>query len=497
MRILMVASEATPLAKTGGLADVVGSLPAALARLGCDVTLVIPGYREALTSDASIEPTGIEFDVPLGQRLVRARVLRYRQSKSHVRIMLIEQSDYFDRPTLYGGQDDYQDNAERFIFFCRAVLEFAVREDQPYDIVHCHDWQTGLIPAYLKTLHSPSTVFSNARSVLTIHNMAYQGMFWYWDMLLTGLHWKYFNWQQMEFYGQLNLLKTGLVFADAISTVSPSYATEIQHAPGGCSLEGVVASRKDSLTGIVNGIDLSIWDPRNDSQLPRFYSDADYQDGKYAARVALATRFGHAAPDSRPLVAFVGRFAQQKGVDLIAELLTRQAGSGRAHYSIMGTGDRGIESQLRSVANAFPGTIDLFIGFDERMAHLVQAAADIMLVPSRYEPCGLTQLHAFRYGTIPVVRATGGLIDTVVDTTPETLRIGSASGFVFDSVESSSLEHALSRALDAHSNRTLWADLVRLVMAQDWSWDRSAAEYHSLFEKTLSRPPVSVALIDG
>ena len=318
---------------------------------------------------------------------------------------------------------------------------------------------------------------------MTIHNMAYQGLFWHWDMLLTGLDWKYFNWQQMEFHQQLNLLKTGIVFADAVSTVSPTYAREIQRSPGGCGLEGLLASRAAELTGIVNGIDTAAWNPATDPHIPRPYGESDVADGKYAARVALAARLGHAAPTARPLVAFVSRLAAQKGVELVVELIGRLAGTGRVQFVVLGTGDGAHEEALQRAAAAFPGAVDVVIGFDEPLAHLVQAAADITLVPSLYEPCGLTQLYAQRYGAIPVVRRTGGLADTVVDTTPETLRDGRASGFVFESFDAGSLLEAVERALGAHADAALWTGLVRHDMRQDWSWDTSAREYLRLFER--------------
>jgi starch synthase len=486
MRVLQVASEATPFAKTGGLADVMGGLPRALAHLGCDVTLVLPAYREVFAKGLPLEETGLAFDVPVGTRLLPARILRCRLPESRVEVLLVANDDCFDRPELYGGADDYGDNAERFIFFSRAVLEAAIRQERPFDIVHCHDWQTGLVPAYRSLLYHQAAAVQRARTVMTIHNMAYQGLFWHWDMLLTGLDWKYFNWQQMEFYGQLNLLKTGIVFADRITTVSPTYAREIQQSPGGCGLEGVLAARSDVLTGIVNGIDTETWNPQTDRHIPRPYSAADFADGKYAARVALAARLGHAAPDPRPLVAFVGRLVDQKGIDLVVELLGRLGGGGRARFVVLGTGMPAVEDALRRAAASFPGTIDVMIGFDEGLAHLVQAAADIMLVPSRFEPCGLTQLYALRYGTLPLVRATGGLVDTVVDTTPETLRDGTASGFTFDAIDSLALEHALSRALDAHAESDLWTGLVRRVMRQDWSWDTSARDYVAVYERALA-----------
>ncbi len=487
MRVLEVASEAVPFAKTGGLADVAGALPEALARLGCDVTLVIPAHRQALVKGLPIEQTGIEFEVPIGTRRPVAQILRSSLPGSNANVFLVANDDFFDRPTLYGGAEDYPDNSERFIFFSRAVMEFAGRQSSAFDIIHCHDWQTGLVPAYQKLLYGDWPALGTARTVMTIHNMAYQGLFWHWDMLLTGLDWKYFNWQQMEFHNQLNLLKTGIVFADAISTVSPTYAREIQHEPGGCGLAGVLAARDGAVSGIVNGIDTAAWNPATDPHIPRHFSEHDVAAGKYAARVALAAKLGHAAPTARPLIAFVSRLATQKGVELVIELITRLAGTGRAQFVVLGNGDPSYEEALRRAAATFPGAVDVVIGFDEGLSHLVQAAADIVLVPSLYEPCGLTQLYAQRYGAIPVVRATGGLADTVTDTNAETLREGRATGFVFDSFDPGALVHAVERALEVHADAELWNGLVRHVMRQDWSWATSAREYLRLFDRVLGQ----------
>ena len=491
MRVLEVASEAVPFAKTGGLADVAGALPEALARLGCEVTLVLPAYRAAFSQGLAIEPTGIEFEVAIGTRRPLARILRCRPPGSAVTTLLVANDEYFDRQSLYGGAEDYPDNAERFIFFSRAAIELACRQALPFDIIHCHDWQTGLVPAYRKILYHAAPAVARARTVMTIHNIAYQGLFWHWDMLLTGLDWKYFNWRQMEFHQQLSLLKTGLVFADSLSTVSPTYAREIQQAPGGRGLEGLLAARAAELAGIVNGIDTAAWNPATDPHLPRPYGAQDVAEGKDAARVALAARLGHAFPDALPLVAFVGRLAEQKGVDLVVELIGRMAGSGRARFMVLGTGDPAAEESLRRVAAAFPGAVDVVIGFDEGLAHLVQAAADIVLVPSRFEPCGLTQLYAQRYGAIAVVRATGGLVDTVVDATPEAISAGRATGFTFGPCEADALVHAVERALEAHADRDRWMSLVATAMRQDWSWDTSAREYIRLFERTLAAPPAA------
>jgi len=494
MRVLQVASEAAPFAKTGGLADVVGALPGALSRLGCTVTVALPAYREVFSSRRlPVEPTGWEFDVPVGTQTKSAKIHQARlpgKDGEDVTVYLIGNDSYFDRPTLYGGAEDYPDNAERFIFFSRAVLELANRFEQPCDIIHTHDWQTGLIPAYQKVLTAQWPRLSKARTLHTIHNMAYQGVFWHWDMLLTGIDWRYFNWQQMEYFGQLNLLKTGIVFADLVSTVSPTYAREIQSSPGGCTLEGVLSDRGDSLVGIVNGIDTDAWNPRTDPHLPRPYDAADVVEGKVAAKAALASRLGHGGADPRPLVAFVGRLAEQKGIGLIFDLLGRMAGSGRARFLVLGTGDPRAEDGLRRMAANHPGAIDLVIGFDEGLAHLVQGAADMLLMPSLYEPCGLTQLYAMRYGTIPIVRATGGLVDTVIDATPDALASGSASGFVFDDVDGGALVHAVERALEIHADPDRWLPLVRRVMGLDWSWDASARRYLRLYERAVAAPPL-------
>lgn len=492
MRVLEIASEAVPFAKTGGLADVAGALPDALAGLGCDVSLVMPAYGEVFSKGLPIEPTGIEFEVPIGARAELARILRCRRPGSRADVYLVANDSFYDRPTLYGGSRDYPDNAERYIFFSRAAVELACRLGGRWDILHCHDWQTGLVPAYQKLLYGSHPAVASSRTVMTIHNMAYQGLFWHWDMLLTGLDWRYFNWRQMEFYSQLNLLKTGIVFADSVSTVSPTYAREIQSAPGGCGLEGLLSSRSNVLTGIVNGIDTAIWDPAADPHLPRPYGSDDFDAGKYAARVALAARLGRAAPDSRPLVAFVGRLVEQKGIELVLEVLGHMAGEGRAHFVILGTGGQEYERLLQRAAVTFPGTVDLVLGFDEGLAHLVQAAADITLVPSRFEPCGLTQLYAQRYGSIPVVRATGGLVDTVVDATPETLREGTATGFVFEGFDAAGLDSALSRGIEAHADKPVWNSLVRNVMRQDWSWRTSGREYMRLFARAAASPATPV-----
>jgi len=309
-------------------------------------------------------------------------------------------------------------------------------------------------------------------------------------MLLTGLDWRYFNWRQMEFHGQLSLLKTGIVFADAVSTVSPTYAREILESPGGCGLEGVLASRPDGVTGIVNGIDTAIWNPRIDRFIPQPYADHDLTVGKQAAKTALAARLGGPAPDRRPLAAFVGRLASQKGVDLILELVRRFASTRRCRFFILGSGDGSISESLRRLAAEHPGDLDVVIGFDDALAHMAFAAADLALVPSLYEPCGLTQLYALAYGAMPVVRATGGLVDTVVDATDENVREGTATGFSFVPFDASALEQAMNRGLQVLADHDHHLSIVRRGMRQDWSWEHSARRYLDLYER-LVRTPVA------
>ena len=281
MNIVFASSEVAPFAKTGGLADVCGSLPAELHRLGNNVAIITPAYKQVKESGFPIEPLGVKFDIPIGNKIVRGRLLRGQLQGSDVPVFFVEQDDYFDRPELYRAKgEDYKDNCERFVFFCRAALESIRLLHLSVDIVHCHDWQTSLIPAYLKIEYAHCQGYENVASLLTIHNLGYQGIFWHWDMLLTGLDWKYFNWHQMEFYGKLNLLKTGLSFADWLTTVSPQYAKEIQSDPLGCGLDGLLRQRSDSLTGIVNGVDYAVWNPATDSHLPQQYDVASWEQGK-------------------------------------------------------------------------------------------------------------------------------------------------------------------------------------------------------------------------
>jgi starch synthase len=489
LNIVFASSEIAPFAKTGGLADVCGSLPVELHRLGHNVAAIMPAYRQVKSSGQPIEPLGVKFDIPIGNKIVRGRLLRGQLPGSDVPVFFVEQDDYFDRPELYRSKgEDYKDNCERFVFFCRAALESIRLLHLTVDVVHCHDWQTSLIPAYLKIEYAHTQGYESLASLLTIHNLGYQGIFWHWDMLLTGLDWKYFNWNQMEFYGKLNLLKTGLVFADWLTSVSPTYAKEIQSDPLGCGLDGVLRQRTESLTGIVNGADYSVWNPATDPHLPRKYDASNWQEGKAACKAALQSELGLPERDRTPIVALIGRLADQKGWDLVLELMRRWATEMDVQWVVLGTGEPFYHDALGHLARDFPQRIAARLEFSDPLAHRIEAGADMFLMPSRYEPCGLNQLYSLKYGTVPVVRATGGLVDTVADTTPETLAAGAATGFQFEAYNPSVLDATLRRAVETYwQNAAVWRQLIEAGMQQDWSWNNSAQRYLEVYASATRR----------
>jgi starch synthase len=484
LKILMATSEATPLAKTGGLADVCGALPQELAKLGHQATVVLPAYRQVFESGLPIEPTGVHFTIPIGAKRVPGTLLKTSLGGGQVPVYLVQQDSYYLRPDLYrdGGQD-YRDNCERFVFFSRAVLEAIRLLRLDIDVIHANDWQTGLVPAYLKLEYSDVLGFDRIGSLFTIHNMAYQGVFWHWDMLLTGLDWKYFNYQQLEFYGNLNLLKTGLVFADRLNTVSPRYAEEIQSAPLGCGLEGVLQQRQAVLSGIINGVDYDEWNPATDANLPVPFGADDPWAGKAAAKQALQTEMGLPTKPDVPLIVFVGRLAEQKGVDLILSVLREWAPTQDAQWVFLGTGDAGTQEMLEQQARRFPQKVAARFEFSNALAHKIEAGADMFLMPSRYEPCGLNQLYSLRYGTIPIVRSTGGLADTVVDQQEVATHGHAPTGFVFHDFAPHALAEAIRRACDTFAQPDLWRKLMINGMRQDWSWRHSAQEYVDLYER--------------
>ena len=483
MNVLIASSEVSPYSKTGGLADVCGALPLALAELGHQVAVVTPAYRQVLRDYEGFAHAETSFDIPIGSKVVSGRVLEGRLAGGDVQVFLVDQPDYYDRAELYRERgQDYKDNCERFVFFSRAVMELIRLLDLSIDVLHCNDWQTGLIPAYLRIEYPHARGYENIASLMTIHNLAFQGQFWHWDMLLTGLDWKYFNWRQMEFWGNLNLLKTGIVFADAINTVSGRYAREIQSHPLGCGLEGVLQQRSASLRGILNGIDAAVWNPATDSHLTANYGVNNWRDGKARCKAELQSELGLPVASDRPLIGLIGRLTDQKGWDLVAQVMQRWVQDPNVQWVILGTGETKYHNLLYKLSSGHTENVAVRLEFSDRLAHQIESAADLFLMPSRYEPCGLNQLYSLRYGTVPVVRETGGLADTICDAAPQHLSSGDANGFSFESYDASALEETLRRACSVYTNQPeLWGRLVETGMRQDWSWRHSARQYAQLY----------------
>jgi starch synthase len=373
------------------------------------------------------------------------------------------------------------------VFFARAVLEAITRLDLGTELVHCHDWTSALVPAYLKTEFCGVPPFDSIVSLLTIHNIAYQGSFWHWDMELTGIDWKYFNWRQMEFYGNLNFLKSGIAFADVLSTVSPRYAQEIQSPPLSCGLEGILSYRRADLFGIINGVDYSVWSPDVDPHLGGHNYDVHtFAEGKRACKAALQREVGLPVVEGQPLFAMIGRLTDQKGFDLVADVIRQWSETSPVQWVILGTGEPRYHELLEKLARRHPERVAVRLGFSNELAHRIEAGADIFLMPSQYEPCGLNQLYSLKYGTVPVVHATGGLADTITNRTDQTLSSGTANGFSFDSHSAAALAEALERACQTFANRPVWEQLIRTGMTQDWSWTHSAHEYSRLYERALA-----------
>jgi starch synthase len=481
LRILMVASEAQPFSKTGGLADVATALPKALGRLGHDVTLVTPRYRGAPEG-----PAVASASVVVSDHLFQARFLEH-QIGPGARVLLLDCPELYDRAGIYyEGGLDYPDNPIRYAMLSAAAIEWARQQAEPIDIVHAHDWQAGLTPIYARTLGTPGTpgtlgTLGPPATVLTIHNLAYQGVFEKTWVPRLGLNWQDFTIAGFEFFDRLSFLKAGINFAGAVTTVSPTYAEEIQRPEYGDGLDGVIRARRDHLTGILNGIDTDEWNPAADAFLPQPF-DADRIENKSASKRALLERFGMASTDitmRRPIIGMVSRMVDQKGLDLIAAAAGTLAGLD-ATFTIVGTGDPLYQDMWRRLSLLYPDRISAFVGFDEQRAHLVEAGADIFLMPSRFEPCGLNQMYSLRYGTVPVVRAVGGLVDTVRPYNPKN---GQGNGFLFSDYAPAAMLRALGAALEAFGNKKIWSRLQKNGMRADFSWDRSAAEYVKIYTR--------------
>lgn len=486
MRIAFVASECVPFSKTGGLADVVGALPPALASLGHDVEVYLPRYRQTRLNEPRVLLRSVT--VPFDDEYRFCSVLD-GGTHAGVKFYFVDYPAYFDREQLYGTTaGDYPDNAERFALFSRAVLEASKIFGAP-DVFHCHDWQSALVPVLLRTQYGDDPAFHNTSCVFTIHNMGYQGQFPPETLPLLTLPWDLFTIDKMEFYGKVNFLKGALVFADYITTVSKKYSQEIQTSEYGFGLEGVLRARAATVTGILNGVDYKVWSPESDAFIRTPYSRDDLS-GKTACKQDLLAEFGVSQPDLRiPVIGIVSRFAAQKGFDLISQIMDRLARE-ETIIVALGTGDKVYEDLFRRMNQQFPRKILVRIGFDNALAHKIEAGSDMFLMPSRYEPCGLNQIYSLKYGTVPVVRATGGLDDTIE---PWDARTGRGTGFKFTDYTGEALLATIRQALEAYKDQAGWRTLMRNGMARDFSWANSAREYVHIYERSRQRRNISVA----
>jgi len=458
MKIAICASEVVPFAKTGGLADVAGALPIALKKQGYDVIIIMPGYHQVDAKKFNIRKLNCDIS--------------YCVTENNIKVYFIESQQYFGRKGLYQDENgDYRDNIERFAYYCRRALHLLKEVNFSCDIIHAHDWQASLIPVYLKTVYSKDEFYSNMRTVLTIHNIGYQGIFSKEEFLKLGLDWRVFNIEGLEFYGKINILKGGIVFSDLINTVSPGYAKEIMTAEFGFGLEGLLSKRSRYLYGILNGLDYDIWDPEKDEFIISKYSLAE-PEKKRPNKADLQRACNLPVLDRAPLFGIVSRLAEQKGFDILSEAIEDICKMG-AQIVILGSGELKYENLLKRAAGNFSDSVSFNIRFDDPLAHKIYAGSDFFLMPSRYEPCGLGQMIALRYGNIPVVYKTGGLADTV----------NSKNGFLFSSYNKGDLLKAVKRAISVFSDKDKFSKLIFCAMKYDFSWERAAKEYIKLYEK--------------
>ena len=476
MHIAFAASECVPFSKTGGLADVVGALPRALAALGHQVSVYIPRYRQTKLNDPQTVVRSIT--IPFDDKYRFCSVVAAGASAG-VRFYFVEYPQYFDREALYGSPaGDYPDNAERFAMFSRAVLEASKILGVPH-VFHCHDWQSALVPVMLRTLYAEDPAFRDVATVFTIHNMGYQGLFPPDTLPLLMLPWDLLTISKMEFFGQVNFLKGALVLSDYVTTVSKKYSQEIQTTEYGFGLEGVLRQRAATVTGILNGVDYDEWSPQTDKFAAAKYSPQDLS-GKLKCKHDLLHAFGVTNADSKvPVIGIVSRFAAQKGFDLISQIMDRLAREEMIVVAL-GAGDRPYEEMFLRLNKQFPNKIAVKVAYDNAIAHKIEAGADMFLMPSRYEPCGLNQIYSLKYGTVPIVRATGGLDDTIE---PWDARTGKGTGFKFTDYTGEALLATIKQALLAYRDPSSWQTLMRNGMSRDFSWGASAREYGKIYDR--------------
>ncbi|HIC90901.1 MAG TPA: glycogen synthase GlgA [Syntrophaceae bacterium] len=480
MKILFVSSEVAPFSKVGGLAEVSHGLPKALKRLGHEVIIVSPKYRSVEYSNLAIKKTNKTLGVPISWKMYAGQV--FKSEIDGIPVYLIARDELFDRDGIYGTEyGDYQDNAERFTFFSRAVLELCITLNLDVDVIHCNDWHTALIPVYLKTLYKDMPILSKVASLYTIHNLGYQGIFWQYDMPLTGLPWELFAPSALEFYGKINFMKGGIVFADIINTVSRKYLTEIQTEANGCGLDGVLRERSQDLFFVFNGVDYDIWNPATDQWIAANYAQ-DSIENKALCKADLRRVFDLNDSDS-PLIVMVSKLIDRKGLDLVTRAFDNII-SLDLQLVILGKGEDRYQTFLVDMATKYKGKLGIYIGYDAALNHKILAGSDIFLMPSKYEPCGLDQLYSLKYGTIPIVRAVGGLDDTVVDYDTSS---GIGTGFKFTDYTPEALMGAIERAINLFKDKHAWLKLMKQAMTQDFSWESSAHRYVELYKKAIAK----------
>ena len=490
LNVLFLSSEVEPFAKTGGLADVSGALPQVIKHMDNEIRVMMPCYGSINERKSKLhEMIRLKnVEVPVGAKHYHASVKSSFLTNNHtkVQVYFLDNPRLFGRPGLYVHPEtkkDYADNDERFIFFSRGVLEVLKRMGWQPDIIHCNDWQTGLVPAYLKTLYKDDPFYADTKTVLTVHNMAYQGVFPKSSFVKTGLPPELLSEQGIEAYGNMNLLKSGWVFADAITTVSEKYAEEIRTSDEyGYGLQNIAARRKNDLTGIVNGIDYSVWNPAVDELIPHKY---DYKtiELKLETKKALLEKMGLPFNETTPLIGIISRLADQKGFDLIGEIMDNLM-KRDVQLVVLGTGEKRYHDMFEKAAKKHKQKLAVRLTFDNELAHLIEAGSDMFLMPSRYEPCGLNQLYSLKYGTVPIVRATGGLDDTIEEFNPSN---GAGTGFKFKKYDGGELLKTIQRAISAFADQTSWRKLIRNGMSKDFSWETSAKKYVQLYRSLTKK----------
>ncbi len=474
LKIAFVSSEVAPFSKTGGLADVSGALPQAIKKLGHEVKIFTPQYKSISENVPNLENVFKNLEIPI---LNYMRPCELNKSLlGNTEIFFIKNNDLFFREGLYGSKDgDYLDNAERFIFFNKAVIESLIKMNFQPDIIHINDWQTGLIPAYIKVLKMYEDFFANTKFVFTIHNIGYQGLFWHFDMPLTGLPWEIFNINGIEYYGKISFLKAGIVYSDLVTTVSKKYAQEIQTPEYGHGFEGILQSVSHKLIGILNGVDYSEWNPETDPIIAKNYSIKKLS-GKNTCKKDLLKYFKLKYEKDIPVIGMITRLTVQKGIDILMPILEDILNNNDVYFTILGSGDVKYENFFKEIKEKIPEKVGLYIGYNNELAHKIEAGADMFLMPSLYEPCGLNQMYSLKYGTVPIVRATGGLDDTIENITIDNNNV-TGTGFKFQNYSSDELYSTIIKALDTYKNKKIWEQIIKNGMQKDYSWNTSAKEY--------------------